>query len=140
MNDIIAMHRADLVNAVTEAVQPLKARIDQLEGELNQAVDERAALAAELERERAGGTPCFMGRQSDRIRALEAAGNDLRASVVAAYPIELPASAAERIRRFDALFASQAETPVRQVHSKSEYKRLTALGVECVVTEAETKP
>jgi hypothetical protein len=31
------------------------------------------ALAAELERERAGGTPCFMGRQADRIRALEAA-------------------------------------------------------------------
>jgi hypothetical protein len=31
------------------------------------------------------------------------------------------------------------ETPVRQVHSKSEHKRLTALGVECVVAPAETK-
>jgi hypothetical protein len=30
------------------------------------------------------------------------------------------------------------QTPIRQVHSKSEYKRLTALGVECVVTEKET--
>jgi hypothetical protein len=30
-----------------------------------------------------------------------------------------------------------AETPVRQAHSKSEYKRLTALGVEC--TAPETK-
>jgi hypothetical protein len=34
MNDIIAMHRADLVNAVTEAVLPFKARIDDLEAEL----------------------------------------------------------------------------------------------------------
>lgn len=31
------------------------------------------ALAAELERERAGGTPCFMGQQSARIKTLEAA-------------------------------------------------------------------
>jgi hypothetical protein len=34
MNDIIAMHRADLVNAVTEAVKPLKRRIDELEARL----------------------------------------------------------------------------------------------------------
>jgi len=31
MNDIIAMHRADLVDAVTVAVRPLKARIGELE-------------------------------------------------------------------------------------------------------------
>jgi hypothetical protein len=37
------------------------------------------------------------------------------------------------------IIGSEAETPVRQVHSKSEHKRLTALGVECVVTPKETK-
>ena len=31
------------------------------------------------------------------------------------------------------------ETPVRKVHSKSEHKRLAALGVESVVTSKETK-
>lgn len=34
MSDIIAMHRADLVDAVTVAVQPLKARITELETSL----------------------------------------------------------------------------------------------------------
>ena len=34
MSDIISMHRVDLVNAVTKAVQPLKARIDELEKDL----------------------------------------------------------------------------------------------------------
>lgn len=32
MNDIIAVHKADLVDAVTEAVKPLKIRIATLEG------------------------------------------------------------------------------------------------------------
>jgi hypothetical protein len=50
----------------------------------------------------------------DRIRSLEAAGNDLRASLVGMCHINnvMPDSAAERIKRFDDLFASQAETPL----------------------------
>lgn len=42
MNDIIAMHRADLVDAVTEAVKPLKAERDALAAEL-------AKISRELE-------------------------------------------------------------------------------------------
>lgn len=37
MSDVIAMHRSDLVDAVTEAVKPLRARIDQLESDLEGA-------------------------------------------------------------------------------------------------------
>jgi hypothetical protein len=55
MSDIISMHRADLVDAVTEAVKPLKARIDALEAELAERTAQRDAagnegmrLAAEL--------------------------------------------------------------------------------------------
>lgn len=56
MNDIISVHRADLVDAVTEAVKPLKARIASLESELSdwqrragEVCDERAHQTEKLE-------------------------------------------------------------------------------------------
>jgi hypothetical protein len=38
MNDVIAMRRTDLIDAVTEAVKPLKLRADKLEAALRRMV------------------------------------------------------------------------------------------------------
>jgi len=70
----------------------------------------------------------------DRIRALEAAARQVIDERYDSDGEYLSAA----ITRLERLLESQTETPVR-AHSKSEYKRLTALGVECVVTEKETK-
>lgn len=72
-------------------------------------------------------------KERDRIRALEAALREMRKHMSG--------------KSYDTIVLGEiinnalatAETPIRQVHSKSEYKRLTALGVECVVTVPETK-
>lgn len=52
----------------------------------------------------------------ERIRYLEESGNELRASLVAAYPpCKLPDSAAERVSRFDALFDTSTQDPVSAI-------------------------
>ena len=95
-----------------------------------------AALADELnEQARVNG----MG--GSREAALLAKIATLEATVQAVRDCFMNTLGGNQVLNVDKLkyvLGSTAETPARQVHSKSEYKRLTALGVECVVTEKET--
>lgn len=67
----------DACSAAKTRRREMKTAMELMEDHARALTEQRDALAAELERERAGGTPCFMGRQSDRIRDLEAAARDL---------------------------------------------------------------
>jgi hypothetical protein len=96
--------------------------------------DRIALLEADLARCRAANV--YDGEAHRKVAQLEAALRDGAEFLHAFTPAGTPA--------VDAFIAKwrdfTSETPVRQVHSKSEHKRLTALGVECVVTPKETEP
>jgi hypothetical protein len=91
------------------------------------------ALAAELaaEKEFRAAERQVLIENADRIAQLEAF---LRRVV------ERPNDPASWCADIVRLAPSAAATPLRRAHSKSEHKRLTALGVECAPPETQCPP
>jgi hypothetical protein len=128
---------AELYTAVAAELARSRRMHDETSVKWQTRVDQCDALAAELAgcKQQLAVAPTYEkmmahhGVQEERIRELEAAMQsvmDASFSQDAAYKI------AERA------LPSQ-ETPVRRAHSKSEYKRLTTLGVECLPPETPPK-
>jgi hypothetical protein len=108
--------------------------------EYDSMVRERDRFAAELAgcKQQLALAPTYQkmidhhGRQEERIAQLEAQLRILIDEIaVRGIPIRLSDASA-------ALASFAAETPPRRAHSKSEHKRLSALGVECAPPEMMT--
>lgn len=135
----MSQHHNDLVRRLRNAAPPA------IEGPnlLDEAADRIAAL--EAERTEHAGLMIEATRQIDgfneevpkllaRIAQLEAAGNDLRASLVGMCHINnvMPDSVADRVKRFDALFElPQSETPADPGISHDGCRYLAPTGGVC---------